>query len=355
MKLEDLEIYALPEGTFAVGEDKVFYPHEIDTPIPTGKLLVAVNPFLIKTPEDIILIDTGLGEMAEDHDISTLIGHLDHFGVKRGEVTKVLLSHLHFDHVGAAICSADANDGLPFPTFPNATYYAQSRELKSNYGKRSNDARNHIVAVLENHGAIEWLNEDEGWIDDRIQYRVSKGHTEFHMVFYIWTNGKCAVYGGDELPQPTQINRKFFAKYDYDPKEAQREREFISKEALVNEQLLLFYHSTSAPAAFLTAFDEKLGYTIVPMGADEVETKVKRVKKIQEEAKVDVELTAKQLETIFYSLNYEDIQTVAQETLNRNLSLSEIKKIIPEIEKQIDWHNAISVAIASLPTSENNA
>jgi glyoxylase-like metal-dependent hydrolase (beta-lactamase superfamily II) len=262
MLFEDLEIHALPEGNFVVGTDKVFYPHDLGNPIPQGKLLVAVNPFLIITPEDIILIDTGLGEMAEDHDISTLIGHLDAHGIDREDVTKVLLSHLHFDHVGAAICTADANDGLPFPTFPNATYFAQRREMNSAYGKRSADARNHIVEVLEDHGAIEWLDEDEGWIDDRIQFRVSKGHTEFHMVFYFWANGKCVVYGGDELPQPNQINRKFFAKYDFDAKEAQRERDFISQEALSNGHLLLFYHSTSAKAAFLTAHDEKSGYKI---------------------------------------------------------------------------------------------
>lgn len=265
MTIEDIEIHALPEGNFAVGEDKIFYPHDLGEPLPAGKLLVAINPFLVKTPEDIILIDTGLGEMAENHDISTLIGHLNAHGVDREDVTKVLLSHLHFDHIGATICSADANDGLPFPTFPNATYYAQQRECGSNYGKRSAEARDRIVEVLTDYGAIEWLHEDEGWIDDRIQYRVSKGHTEYHMVFYLWSNGKCVVYGGDELPQPNQINRKFFAKYDFDAKEAQREREFICQEALSKEQLLLFYHSTTAPAAYLSGHDEKLGYIIEPV------------------------------------------------------------------------------------------
>ncbi len=48
---------------------------------------------------------------------------------------------------------------------------------------------------------------------------------------------------------------------------------------------------------------------------------------------------------IIYSLNQEDIQTVSLELLERNLTSEEIKKIIPFIEKKINWYEAIADSI----------
>lgn len=50
-------------------------------------------------------------------------------------------------------------------------------------------------------------------------------------------------------------------------------------------------------------------------------------------------------EEIIYSLNINDIQTVAEEEIGRNLSSREIKKIITFIEENINWYDAIADAI----------
>ncbi len=48
---------------------------------------------------------------------------------------------------------------------------------------------------------------------------------------------------------------------------------------------------------------------------------------------------------ITYSLNEEDIQTVALQELERKLSSEEIQKIIPAIEEKINWYDAIADSI----------
>ena len=50
-------------------------------------------------------------------------------------------------------------------------------------------------------------------------------------------------------------------------------------------------------------------------------------------------------DTIIYSLCVEDIKTVAKEVLLRNLSHSEIKRVIDIIAEKINWYDAISDAI----------
>ena len=48
---------------------------------------------------------------------------------------------------------------------------------------------------------------------------------------------------------------------------------------------------------------------------------------------------------IIYSLNIEDIQTVAEENFVRKLNSKEIEKIIDPIAERISWYDAIYDAI----------
>jgi uncharacterized protein YcfL len=49
--------------------------------------------------------------------------------------------------------------------------------------------------------------------------------------------------------------------------------------------------------------------------------------------------------TIIYSLNIEDVQTVAIQELDRSLSIKEIEKIKATIAEQINWYDAIAYSI----------
>jgi shikimate kinase len=56
---------------------------------------------------------------------------------------------------------------------------------------------------------------------------------------------------------------------------------------------------------------------------------------------------------IIYELTVDDLQTVAQEELDRELSLEEIKEIKELIAERINWYDAIAYAIADLKSSRN--
>ncbi|HEY4688796.1 MAG TPA: hypothetical protein VIK33_05750 [Anaerolineae bacterium] len=51
------------------------------------------------------------------------------------------------------------------------------------------------------------------------------------------------------------------------------------------------------------------------------------------------------LEEIIYSLNIEDIQTIAEENLERHLTEEELNLVIDNLPGYIDWGGAISSAI----------
>jgi hypothetical protein len=50
-------------------------------------------------------------------------------------------------------------------------------------------------------------------------------------------------------------------------------------------------------------------------------------------------------DVIIYSLTIEDIQTVANEEIGRDLSSEEIEKILEPIAEKINWYDAIADSI----------
>jgi hypothetical protein len=53
------------------------------------------------------------------------------------------------------------------------------------------------------------------------------------------------------------------------------------------------------------------------------------------------------LDKIIYQLTVEDLQNVANEKLNRNLTEEEIKLLEDKIGDNIDWYETISAAISN--------
>lgn len=121
MKLGDFTVITLKDAQGMRPLDKLIAnPEEIpnsgvknpDDPAPLG-----VNAFLVDTGASLVLIDSGNGKAANGEALDNLRAA----GYQPGQVTTVLLTHLHGDHVGGM-----AVDGKPI--FPNATVYLERRE-----------------------------------------------------------------------------------------------------------------------------------------------------------------------------------------------------------------------------------
>ena len=91
----------------------------------------AMRCLLIEDGDRLILIDTGLGDKQDEkffgfydlHGDATLISSIQKKGYDVTDITDVILTHLHFDHVGGAV-KYNADRSILIPTFPNATYWS---------------------------------------------------------------------------------------------------------------------------------------------------------------------------------------------------------------------------------------
>ena len=244
-----MTIVPLSEGAFTIDKTKVFVPFNTATgelnSRPVGSLLVEIQPFVIITDKDVILLDTGLG-YNEANGKPQLYNNLEKAGIQPKQVTKVLMSHLHKDHAGGVTIKNEQNNER-FLSFPYATWYVQKREF--DYAMEAGTA-SYITEdfhLLENFSKVVWLTEDDGWIDGYIHYRLTGAHSKFHQVFWIEDNGQTAFFGGDVAPQLLQMKSRFIAKYDFDGKKCMELRQEWWQQGQAEKWTFLFYHDIKSP------------------------------------------------------------------------------------------------------------
>lgn len=238
---------ALYEGSYSVDVSKKFMPfdpeihHVKDRP---ASLFIYVQPFIIKTKNDLVLVDTGLGfNDAKGNFI--LHDNIRKAGFNPDDVSLVLMSHLHFDHSGGIVHQNGAGMQL---SFPNAEYVVQRGEWETAYSKPSKSYKTEIFDVLQRSGSIRFV-EGSGQLNNEISYELTGGHSEYHQVFLINEDDETVFFGADILPEPEQLLRKFMAKYDFDGRRAMELREEYGKKAAENNWTCLFYHAKSKAIA----------------------------------------------------------------------------------------------------------
>ncbi|HVY75485.1 MAG TPA: MBL fold metallo-hydrolase [Puia sp.] len=241
-----MTIIPLSEGAFTVDKTKAFIPFEPGKDElqerATGSLLVEIQPFVVITKQDILLLDTGLGfEINGELQIHRLMKKA---GVDPKAVTKVLMSHLHKDHVGGM--GRNMPDGSRTAAFPDAKYYVQQRELEYAFEKGMPSYEPESFAFLNSFPNLVKL-EGNGRIDDYIRFELTGGHCPFHQVFHIEEEGQHAFFGGDVAPQLGQMKHRFVAKYDYDGKKCAALRQQWWEQGQREHWTFLFYHDIKTP------------------------------------------------------------------------------------------------------------
>ena len=244
-----MQIIPLSEGSFTIDKSKVFVPFDTSSEIlqsrPPGSILVEIQPFVIITSKDVILIDTGLGYVGTNGELQ-IHENLEKAGIKTASITKVLISHLHKDHAGGVTFS-NIDNSARYISFPYATYYIQQREFDYATGVGSASYIPGDIEPLKEFSKVVWLDSDEGEIEGGVSYQVTGAHSKFHQVFWITENNETIFFGGDDAPQLQQMKSKFVAKYDYDGKKCMELRHAWLEKAKQEGWTFLFYHDIKTP------------------------------------------------------------------------------------------------------------
>lgn len=250
-----LQVFTLTEGSYSVDVTKKFIPFDPTIHNPKDRpasLFIHVQPFLVKINDTLVLLDTGLGYSNEEGKLH-LHENIRKTGFKPEDVEMVLMSHLHFDHSGGMVHHYQDKMEL---SFPDATYVMQRGEWETAFASTSSSYHTDIFDFLQRNAQIK-LIEGSGQLTEFISYELTGAHCPYHQVFLIDDGVDKVFFGGDVLPEPEELLRKFIAKYDYDGRKAMELRDEFGQKAVAERWKCLFYHSKSKTQAYIELDEDR--------------------------------------------------------------------------------------------------
>ena len=212
----------------------------------------AMRSLLIEDGNRLILVDTGIGNKQDAkffghyylHGDDTLDKSLAKYGFHRHDITDVLLTHLHFDHVGGAII---IEKNKMVPAFKNATYWSNEQHwqwaTKPNDREKASFLKENIQPIQDS-GKLKFIEVKEDIaFSDSVTIRFVNGHTHAMMLPQINDyKGKTLVYVADLLPSVGHIPIPYVMAYDMFPLITLQEKKAFLQEALQNNFILFFEH-----------------------------------------------------------------------------------------------------------------
>jgi glyoxylase-like metal-dependent hydrolase (beta-lactamase superfamily II) len=179
---------------------------------------------LIIRGRDAILVDTGIGNRLSDverkifsHGEGWLPDHLRALGMEPGDITHVILSHLHFDHCGGLIRKSES--GHVVAAFPKARLIVQKGELETardSQNERLRAAYRHMHEIrAPTQASIEAVEGDTEVIAG-VTASVTGGHTDDHQVAIVRDGGEAFVHLADIVPTRSHLRGPWNQAYDLD-------------------------------------------------------------------------------------------------------------------------------------------
>ena len=200
-------------------------PTVIEALAPSGLVESSVNAFLVQNGETNILIDTGMGAGAGGE----LAHSLALLNLTPADIDVILLTHMHFDHIGGL-----ALDGRP--VYPNAVLRIANAEqafwlapdAANLKGSPYIDFGSAKAAAAAYSGRVQGFDYGQEAAPGIMAVRAV-GHTPGHTAYLVQSEGWKLLIWGDvthamalQMPHP-----EIYPAYDYDPATATDTRQTI--------------------------------------------------------------------------------------------------------------------------------
>lgn len=220
----------------------------------------AMRCLLIEDGAKLILVDTGMGNKQDDkffghydlHGDATLHSSLAEKGFSPADVTDVLLTHLHFDHVGGAVQFNRDGSRLE-PTFPNATYWSNEAHWQwanhPNPREKASFLKENILPLQES-GQLRFVENGLSPFNGIDLINVD-GHTEQMMLPVIQHKNQKIIYCADLFPSSHHIPIPWLMSYDMRPLQTMEEKQSVLQQAVTGQWILLFEHDPVYEAALV--------------------------------------------------------------------------------------------------------
>ncbi len=235
-KLGDVTVTDLLAGSRVVPEPHKIFGINVDHEtfvevseanfLPTDAARFFFHPVLIEADGNTILVDTG-------NDAAGITGALAAAGKTPEDITHVVLTHMHGDHIGGLFTDAGEK------TFANASYHAGKVEF-DHWATTGNEAFEAKVRPLE--AELQFLAE--GDTVGPLTAMEAFGHTPGHLVFQVDSGDKSLLLMADLANHYvwSVAYPDWHVSFDSDPEMAVETRRRVLSMAAEKKMPVLGYH-----------------------------------------------------------------------------------------------------------------
>jgi glyoxylase-like metal-dependent hydrolase (beta-lactamase superfamily II) len=230
--------------------------------LPTDKFVNQFSPTLINTGSELVLFDTGLGAGARENGLGQLAARMKESGYEPGDVTVVVITHMHGDHIGGLMENGS-------PAFPNARYVMGQTEFDFwTAPERMTGATEGSAKAVEAN--VKPLAEKTSFVDDGsevvpgIRAVAAFGHTPGHLIFSVESGGKPLMLTADtanhfvaSLQQPD-----WHVSFDADKEAAAATRRRVFDMIATDRMPFIGYHMPFPAVGYVEKIDT--GFRFVP-------------------------------------------------------------------------------------------
>ena len=256
MKIGKYDLYSVETSEFGLDGGAMFgiIPKPVWEKKVSADELNRVNmvtrSLLLVSDEKKILIDTGNGTKWEEkykqiYDINTdqynIEKSLGKYGFSSEQITDVICTHMHFDHIGG---NTKIKSGEVVPTFPNAKYWISEENWKLANHPSQKDAGSfieHDWKVLAENKMIEIIDGREPFIEG-IETFVTHGHTPGLLHPIVSDGSNKLFYGADIFPMVAHIPIPWVMAYDVQPVVTMEEKQKLLQKMEREDWILFFEH-----------------------------------------------------------------------------------------------------------------
>ena len=215
-----------------------------------NRVNMVTRSLLLVSDEKKILIDTGNGTKWEEkykqiYDINTdqynIEKSLGKYGFSSEQITDVICTHMHFDHIGG---NTKIKSGEVVPTFPNAKYWISEENWKLANHPSQKDAGSfieHDWKVLAENQMIEIIDGREPFIEG-IETFITHGHTPGLLHPIVSDGSNKLFYGADIFPMVAHIPIPWVMAYDVQPVVTMEEKQKLLQKMEREDWILFFEH-----------------------------------------------------------------------------------------------------------------
>jgi len=278
MRIEPFDVYSIKTGVFRLDGGAMFgvVPkvmwEKSTVPDAHNRIPLATRTLLLvdRAAARVVLVDTGngtkwsvdaAGRFGIEHDTTAIKRALAKLQLTPGDVTDVIVTHLHFDHNGGLSEWVDEPGGATRLCFAQARHWIHEQQWKHAHGATPKDRASYLpedFAALEGSGLLTFVTSDNPAAPFAgVRWLLSHGHSPYQLHPVLGADKDELIWTGDVIPTIAHLRQPWVMAYDLNPVITIAEKTDFARRVIASGGVLALPHDPQHAAVRVDGLPER--------------------------------------------------------------------------------------------------